>query len=112
MNDDSGSGWQPPEYVSPWIPASNPDDEDSGTPSRDSSAERSRPPQDGETMAFGNPAYGPGGYPPPGYPPPGYGQPGYGQPGYGQQGGYQQQPYPQQQPYSQQPYQRPHARLI
>jgi S1-C subfamily serine protease len=75
-DDDSGndqhSGWQPPEYVSPWIPASNPDDEDSGSASRDSSAGPTQPQ--------------PGGYPPPGYPPPGYGQPGYGQPGYGQPG--------------------------
>jgi S1-C subfamily serine protease len=75
-DDDSGndqrSGWQPPEYVSPWIPASNPDDEDSGSASRDSSAGPAQPQ--------------PGGYPPPGYPPPGYGQQGYGQPGYGQPG--------------------------
>ena len=96
-DDDSGndqhSGWQPPEYVSPWIPASNPDDEDSGSASRDSSAGRGQPQQDGDTTSFGQgPAYGPGGgYPPPGYPPPaygqaGYGQQGYGQPGYGQQG--------------------------
>jgi S1-C subfamily serine protease len=85
-NDQHGS-WQPPEYVSPWIPASNPDDEDSGSASRDSSAGAGQPRQDGDTISFGNaPAYGQGGYPPPGYPPPGYGQPGYGQPGYGQQG--------------------------
>src|ERR1700760_3882895 len=87
-NDQHGS-WQPPEYVSPWIPASDPDDEDSGNASRDSSAGRAQPPQDGDTISFGNgPGYGQGGYPPPGYPPPGYGQPGYGQPGYGQQPGY------------------------
>jgi S1-C subfamily serine protease len=93
MHDDDrgdeqhGNSWQPPEYVSPWIPASNPDDEDSGSASRDNSAERGQRPQDGDTMAFGNgPGYGQGGYPPPGYPPPGYGQGGYGQPGYGQQG--------------------------
>jgi S1-C subfamily serine protease len=84
-NDQHGS-WQPPEYVSPWIPASNPDDKDSGNASRDNSAGREDPRQDGDTTSFGNgPAYGQGGYPPPGYPPPGYGQPGYGQPGYGQQ---------------------------
>jgi S1-C subfamily serine protease len=106
-DDDSGNdqhdSWQPPEYVSPWIPASNPDDEDSGSASRDSSADRGQPRQDGDTLAFGNPpAYGPGGYPPPGYsqsgyPPPGYGQPGYGQPGYGQPGygGYGQPGYGQ-----------------
>jgi S1-C subfamily serine protease len=95
MHDDDsgsgqhGSGWQPPEYVSPWIPASKPDDDaDSGSASRDSSDRRGQPPQEGDTAAFPNgPAYGQGGYPPPGYPPPGYGQqPGYGQPGYGQPG--------------------------
>jgi S1-C subfamily serine protease len=91
MHDDSGNdqhgGWQPPEYVSPWIPASDPDNEDSGSASRDSSAESGQPQQDSSTMSFGSgPAYGQGGYPPPGYPPPGYGQPGYGQQGYGQPG--------------------------
>src|ERR1700757_5253509 len=95
MNDDSGSGWQPPEYVSPWIPASNPNDEDSGSTSQDASAGSSQPHQDESTRSFGSgPGYGQGGYPPPGYPPPGYGQPGYGQPGYGQpgygQGGHRQ----------------------
>ena len=85
-NDQPGS-WQPPEYVSPWIPASNPDDEDSGSASRDSSAGSGQPEQEGDTVSFRNgPDYGQGGYPPPGYPPPGYGQPGYGQPGYGQPG--------------------------
>jgi S1-C subfamily serine protease len=96
-NDQHGS-WQPPEYVSPWIPASNPDDEDSGSASRDSSAGRGQPDQDNDTIAFGHgPGYGQGGYPPPGYPPPGYGQPGYGQPGYGQPGygGYGQPGYGQ-----------------
>ena len=33
-DDESGSaqrgGWQPPEYVSPWIPASDPDDRGAG----------------------------------------------------------------------------------
>ncbi|HEX7159860.1 MAG TPA: trypsin-like peptidase domain-containing protein, partial [Trebonia sp.] len=86
-NDQHGSGWQPPEYVSPWFPAPNPDDEDSGSASRDSSARRGQPDQDNDTIAFGHgPGYEQGGYPPPGYPPPGYGQPGYGQPGYGQPG--------------------------
>ncbi|HEY6493797.1 MAG TPA: trypsin-like peptidase domain-containing protein [Trebonia sp.] len=86
-NDQPGS-WQPPEYVSPWMPASNPEDKDSGSASRDSSAGSGQPQQDGgDTISFGNgPAYGQGGYPPPGYPPPGYGQPGYGQPGYGHPG--------------------------
>jgi S1-C subfamily serine protease len=85
-NDQHGS-WQPPEYVSPWVPASNPDEGDSGSASRDSSAGSGQPEQDSDTVSFRNgPGYGQGGYPPPGYPPPGYGQPGYGQPGYGQQG--------------------------
>jgi S1-C subfamily serine protease len=85
--DDQHGSWQPPEYVSPWVPASNPDDEDSGSASRDSSAGHGQPQQGGDTMALGNgPGYGQGGYPPPGYPPPGYGQPGYGQQGYGQPG--------------------------
>jgi S1-C subfamily serine protease len=96
-NDQPGS-WQPPEYVSPWIPASNPDDEDSGSASRGSSAGSGQPQPGGDaTMAFGNgPAYGQGGYPPPGYPQPGYGQQGYGQPGYGGYGpppGYGQYPW-------------------
>jgi S1-C subfamily serine protease len=96
-NDQHGS-WQPPEYVSPWIPASNPDDEDSGSASRDNSAGRGPSDQDNDTIAFGHePGYGQGGYPPPGYPPPGYGQPGYGQPGYGPPGygGYGQPGYGQ-----------------
>src|ERR1700744_486908 len=85
-NDQPGS-WQPPEYVSPWVPASNPDDGDSGSASRDSSAGSGQPEQEGDTVSFRNgPDYGQGGYPPPGSPPPGYGQPGYGQPGYGQPG--------------------------
>jgi S1-C subfamily serine protease len=102
-NDQPGS-WQPPEYVSPWIPASNPDDEDSGSASRGSSAGSGQPQQGDQTAAFGNgPGYGQGGYPPPGYPPPGYGQPGYGQPGYGQSGyggGYGQPPGYGQYPWS------------
>ncbi|HEX3712137.1 MAG TPA: trypsin-like peptidase domain-containing protein [Trebonia sp.] len=99
-DDDSGSaqqdGWQPPEYVSPWIPASSPGDKDSGSASRTSGPQDSPPPAsapggtgpgDGDTIAFGQgPSYGQGGYPPPGYEQPGYGQPGYGQPGYGQPG--------------------------
>jgi S1-C subfamily serine protease len=92
MHDDSGdaqqSGWQPPEYVSPWIPAASSGDE---------------PPGGNETIAFGpRPAYGPGpgyaqepGYGPPGYQQPGYGQAGYGQPDFGQPGygGYGQPPW-------------------
>jgi S1-C subfamily serine protease len=113
QDDESGSaqrgGWQPPEYVSPWIPAAGPEDRDAGRPSG-SGEPPSGEDSDGDTIAFGGPAYGPAGYPPPGYVPPGYGQPGYGQPGYGQAGfgqpgygqpgygepGYGQQPgYPQ-----------------
>src|ERR1700730_15635901 len=93
-NDQHGS-WQPPEYVRPWIPASNPDEGDCGSAPRDSSTASGQPEQDSDTVSFRNaPGYGQGGYPPPGYPPPGYGQPGYGQPGYGQPG-YGQQGYGQ-----------------
>ncbi len=122
MQDDeeSGSaqqgGWQPPEYVSPWLPASSSADDDGGKGS-------------GDTISFGGPVYdagqgpasGPGygpGYPAgpaygpgpaaPGYGPgtgygagpagpPGYGGgPGYGPPGYGQDpwGGYGAPPPP------------------
>jgi S1-C subfamily serine protease len=102
--NDQRSGWQPPEYVSPWIPASNPDDEDSGSASRDSSTGSGRPQQGDATLSLGkDPAYGEGGYPPPGYPPPSYGQHGYGQPGYGQSGyggGYGQPPGYGQYPWS------------
>ena len=110
-DDDSGSdqqgGWQPPEYVSPWISASNQDDKDSGSASRPGEP-ASGPGGDSETLAFGQgPAQESGGNPPPGYGQPGYGQsPGYGQapgyppPGYGQQGfgqqGFGQQGYGQQ----------------
>jgi len=100
QDDENGSGqqggWQPPEYVSPWIPASASGDDD-----QDSN----------DTAAFAaGPGYGAGGAgypPPPGYgPQPGYGQGGYGQPGYGQPGygpqpgygypppGYGQYPWP------------------
>ena len=118
MHDDESDGaqhggWQPPEYVSPWIPASSPDEDESG------SAPGGTQPDGNDTISFGQDpdrdrgqAYGPGGYPPPGYPPPGfgpqpsyaqpgygqadYGQPGYGQPGYGQYpwGGYGTPPPP------------------
>jgi S1-C subfamily serine protease len=99
-DDESGNaqrgGWQPPEYVSPWIPVSGPADRGAGHGSG-SGEPPSNDGGDGDTIAFGgDPAYGPGGYPPPGYVPPGYGQPGYGQPGYAQPGygepGYGQQP--------------------
>jgi S1-C subfamily serine protease len=127
-DDDSGSaqhgGWQPPEYVSPWIPAASPDDKASGRASQSSGPQDSPPAGsapagtgagEGDTVAFGRgPDYGQGGYPPPGYPPPVYGQqeygqpagypqsPGYGQPGYGQpryeQPDYDQPGYGQQPP--------------
>ncbi len=116
-NDDSGNaqqgGWQPPEYVSPWIPASNQDDASSrSAPRGDDFGRGGQSGEGNDTIAFGSePGYGqgqtpysangPGEYPrpvnqPPGYPPPsyaqsspgqpGYGQPGPGQPGYGQPG--------------------------
>jgi S1-C subfamily serine protease len=81
MQDDSGSaqqsGWQPPEYVSPWIPVASSGD----------GAERGN-----ETLSFGP---GPAHASDPGYGQPDYGQPPYGQQGYGQQGygGYGQPPW-------------------
>jgi S1-C subfamily serine protease len=110
QDDESGDaqrgGWQPPEYVSPWIPASGPGGRDAGGASG-SGEPRSGADDDNDTIAFGNgPAYGPAGYPPPDYVPPGYvpsgyeqqgyGQPGYGQPGYSQYpwGGYGAPPPP------------------
>jgi S1-C subfamily serine protease len=101
-NDQHG-GWQPPEYVSPWGPASNPQDEDQPGAFRGGPAGSGQSQQGDDTISFGNPpGYGPGGYPPPGYPPPGYPPPGYGgygaygQPGYGQYpwGGYGAPPPP------------------
>jgi len=83
MHDDSGSaqqsGWQPPEYVSPWIPVSSAGDEaQSGN----------------ETISIGaGPTYDASGA---GYgEEPGYGQAGFAQPGYSQQGygGYGQPPW-------------------
>jgi len=83
-DEDSGSaqqgGWQPPEYVSPWLPAS-------GSLQRDEGAN--------DTISYrGGPVYDAGQGPAdrPGYPDaPGYGQgqagPGYG-PGYGAAAGY------------------------
>jgi S1-C subfamily serine protease len=69
------SGWEPPEYVSPWIPAS---DAESGS---DTISFGSR----GEDEPAGGQSSQPGGY---GTPEagPGHGQPDYGQPDYGQQG--------------------------
>lgn len=99
-DDDSGNdqhgGWQPPEYVSPWVPASNPENEDPPSAFRGAPAGSGQPQQGDDTISFGNaPGYGQGGYPPPGYPPPGYPPPGYGQPGYGAYGqpGYGQYPW-------------------
>jgi S1-C subfamily serine protease len=116
QDEESGraqqGGWQPPEYGSPWLPASSSGNE--------------VPPGSGDTISFGQgpqasgPVYGPAhpsaggaGYPPPGYPAgyggpagagyggpgyggPGYGGPGYGPPGYGQDpwGGYGAPPPP------------------
>jgi S1-C subfamily serine protease len=85
-DEDSGSaqqgGWQPPEYVSPWLPPS-------GTPEgggqNDTISFRDAPAYE----AGQGPADGGGYQPGPGYgPPPGYGPaygaaPGYGQPGQG-----------------------------
>jgi S1-C subfamily serine protease len=97
LDNDSGSeqhsgseqqgGWQPPEYVSPWTPASGPGGDAGAADASDSN----------DTIAFGSdefdsragyaasrqPGYGQPGYGQPGYGQPGYGQPGYGQPGYG-----------------------------
>src|SRR5215510_9508318 len=111
QDNDNGSeqqrSWQPPEYVSPWISASNADDA--------AGADRAANPDDkpgagntsgtDDTISFGaeevggpaehaapgQPRYGEARYPQQGYGhassgQPGYGQPGYGQPGYGQPG--------------------------
>jgi S1-C subfamily serine protease len=93
-DDDSGNaqqgGWQPPEYVSPWIPVAN-----------------ANPEPEPPTAEYPAPGYVPPGYQQPGYGQPGpgqpgpgqpeYGQPEYGQPGYGQPGygGGQPPPYGQ-----------------
>jgi len=114
-DNDSGSeqhsGWQPPEYVSPWTeaPGASADEgaEDAsgdtiafGPRDEDGHAEYPAPGAPGASEAPGAPGqqqYGPQGYGQPGYGQPGYGQPGYGQAGYGQpgygQGGYGQQGY-------------------
>jgi S1-C subfamily serine protease len=117
-DDESGSGqpdgWQPPEYVSPWIPASGGGDQDSGSAPADSPSSSGAPGsgeagqragEEGETLSFGRePGYGPGGYAAPGYgQAPEYGQaqefgqqaPQYGEqqaPGYGPGGSYEQGP--------------------
>jgi S1-C subfamily serine protease len=122
QDNDSGSeqqsGWQPPEYVSPWAAESSSDgvggaDSASsndtiafgpGDPAEAGAREAPTRPeyrqptygqpsygQQGYTQqAYGQQGYGQQGYGQQGYGQQGYGQPGYGQPGYGQpyQGGY------------------------
>jgi S1-C subfamily serine protease len=102
-DNDSESGseqhgsWEPPEYVSPWIPTSG---TDSGNDTVSFGPHGGDP---GEGITPGQPeaeqGYGQAGYPQPGYTQPGYGQPGYTQPGYGQPGytqpGYGQPGYTQ-----------------
>jgi S1-C subfamily serine protease len=119
-DNDSESGseqqgsWEPPEYVSPWIPTSGADSGNDTISFGDQSAEEpdsgsgagvtSGQPGVGQghgQPGYPQPEYGQPGYPrpeyaqpgyaQPGYAQPGYGQPGYGQPGYGQ-GGYGQPP--------------------
>jgi S1-C subfamily serine protease len=94
-DDDSGSaqqsGWQPPEYVSPWIPASS-----SGEEPRGDNNTVSFGPGQGYGPGYGQePRYGEAGFAQQGSGQPVYGQPGYGQQGYGQQGygGYGQPPW-------------------
>jgi len=112
-DNDSGSeqqdSWQPPEYVSPWVPASDPGSSaGAAEPGRASGTGAEGPSDSGDTIAFGagesggqawhaaagqpgygQPGYGHAAYPGPGYGGPGYGGPGYGQPPYGPpQGGY------------------------
>jgi S1-C subfamily serine protease len=104
-DNDSESGseqqgsWEPPEYVSPWIPTSGADSGNDTISFGDRGAED----PDGGPGAGSTPdqpGAGQGYYGQPGYPRAGYGQPGYGQQGqagYGQPGqaGYGQQGYPQ-----------------
>jgi S1-C subfamily serine protease len=127
-DNDSGSeqqgSWQPPEYVSPWIPAPAPDSASDGAgwsvPTGKSGAFGADGTSgSGDTISFGaddlggEAGYTASGQPPhglPGYAQPGYGhassgepghgqQPGYGEPGYGQSGygqsGYGQSGYGQ-----------------
>src|SRR5262249_18394163 len=77
------SGWEPPEYVSPWAPASSAARDNGDTGESSAFGETSAP---GETSAFGKTgddpvnhtiAFGPGEYEAPGYEQPGR-QPGYG----------------------------------
>jgi S1-C subfamily serine protease len=101
-DEDTGSaqqgGWQPPEYVSPWLPASG--SPQGGEGANDTISYRGGPAYDGSQQ----PTDGQGYQPAPGYGPgpaaPGYGgpggDPGYGPPGYGQNpwGGYGAPPPP------------------
>jgi S1-C subfamily serine protease len=103
QDNDSGSeqqsGWQPPEYVSPWTNQSSSDG--AGSPDSASSNDTiafgpSDPAETGRHGAptqpeytgqgYGQPSYGQQGYGQPAYGQPSYGQPSYGQQGYGQQG--------------------------
>ncbi len=115
QDNDSGSeqqgSWQPPEYVSPWIPASGGSASDAndtisfgpGEQSGQGTQEEPGLPEHGQP-GYGQPGYGGPGYAEqgfaeqgfaqpgyghaghPGYGDQGYGQPGYGEPGYGQPG--------------------------
>ena len=93
-DEDSGSaqqgGWQPPEYVSPWLPPSGSPEEDDGANDtisygREPGYDAGQGPADRPGYQAG-PGYGAGqaGQAGPGY---GTGQPGYG-PGYGAAAGY------------------------
>src|SRR6266567_1359461 len=123
-DNDRGSeqqdGWQPPEYVSPWAPASQPGPADMGstsqnaagwegggwepgtTPTHDTISFNAGAPGEPTYGGHGDysgaeyaaPGYGAAGYGPPQYDKAGYDQPGYGQGGYGQ-GGYGQGGYGQ-----------------
>jgi S1-C subfamily serine protease len=96
QDNDSGSeqrgSWQPPEYVSPWVPTSGAGDAQGADDASES----------GDTISFGSDDFArPGSqYSQPEYQRPWFGQPrneqqGYGQQGYGQPGAYGQQGYGQ-----------------
>jgi S1-C subfamily serine protease len=127
QDNDSGSeqqgSWQPPEYVSPWTPASDASEDANdtiafgpGDPEAAGDAGQPGYGQQGSAQgAYGQPGYGQQGYGQQGYGQQGYGQQGYGQQGYGQQGygqpGYGQPGYGQpgygQPGYGQQGYGQP-----
>jgi S1-C subfamily serine protease len=103
QDNDSGSdqqsGWQPPEYVSPWT--TEPGTEGAGSADSASSNDTisfgpGDPAEAGRHDAATQPEYTRPGYGQPGYGQPGYRQPGYGQQSYGQQAQYGQQGYGQQ----------------